>query len=138
MYFKSDLHESLFFDIIQQLKLGKQNKQYEVFAYMAAATEKQDIVQAFSQHDIEIDTILEQSETWSLSEKYLIELGFQFFNGSNFYYELVERDPYNPVDVPPWIEDEKRAKYPSFGEMLGRMDGENVNVIISAIRFISK
>ncbi|MGG1594190.1 hypothetical protein [Terribacillus saccharophilus] len=129
MYYKSDIHESLYKKILQQLSLTKPNTEYEAFAYLAASTEKTDLVQAFSSYEVDTEIIYDLSLKWSESEKYMLEIGFQLFNGSNLFYDEVDgqTDHYgDPV---------YNAKYPTWGKMLSSMDKENITVVLSAIDF---
>lgn len=113
MYFKSRYHEELFKIFISKLKCT--DRYYTGFAYVAAAIEKETLLKALDDHSVDYELLLNMSEAWSNSEKAMLEVAWQMFNGNNLYNE-------NEVN-----------QFPTINSIFTSLDEVNSRIVVEAI-----
>lgn len=87
MYFKNDKHRELYNEFMT--KMGSANdKEHVSFCYLCAATGKKVIGNYISSMEgVDYKGLCEKSAPWSSSEKALLELAYQLFDGSSLFSE---------------------------------------------------
>ena len=116
LYFKSDYQEELFESILK--KFRNDDVYYVGFAYVASAIYKKDVLKAVGDHEVDVDKLIKMSDVWSGSERAMLELAFQMFNGGNLYYE---------------DDEEEQPSFTTIESIFRSLDGENTQVAVKAI-----
>lgn len=88
-YYKGSFHEELHLKFMEKLKA--KDREYSSFSYVAAAIGKEDILSALDYYSIDYEALWDMSKVWSNSEKAMLEVAFQLFNGSNFFVDETEQ-----------------------------------------------
>lgn len=114
MYFKDEYHSDLYNEFIA--KLDGDDVYYKGFAYVASAIGKKGVVDAISKHRVKFDKLCEMAKYWSNTERAMLEVAYQMFNGRNLY------------------EDDEEIKFPTIDSMLRSLDSKNVTVVLEAIK----
>lgn len=113
MFFKSEYHEKLFETFISKLK--STDRYYTGFAYVAAAIEKETILKALDDHRVDYEMLLNMSGVWSNSEKAMLEVAWQMFNGRNLYDE------------------NEKIQFPTINSIFFSLDSDNSRIVLEAI-----
>jgi len=113
LFYKNQYHEELYNQFTS--KLNNDDTYYKAFAYVAAAIEKKEILNALDDCNIDKDLLLVMSKAWSYSERAMLEIAWQMFNDVNLY------------------EIEGEIKYPTIKSIFNSLDSENLKVVIEAI-----
>lgn len=114
MYFKSDYHEELYIQYIDQLQ--SEDVYYGSFAYLAAAIGKKSIIKALSDHSIDVGMLEEMADVWSSSERAMLEMAWQCFTGRNFFEDK-----------------DGEVRFPTLDHILYSLDKENTKIVIEAL-----
>lgn len=96
MYFKSDYHREIFEELIS--RFNSHDRYYVGFAYVASAIHKETITKVASDHELDYEKLIEMSGVWSNSERAMIELAYQMYNGGNLYYDYDDRPEYSTIN----------------------------------------
>lgn len=112
--FKNTHHEKLYFEFMN--KLNNKDQYYSGFAYVASAIQKDEIALALEDHSIDYEVLWKVSKVWSNSERAMLEVAWQVFNGGNFYED-----------------DEGDWSYPSIDSIFRSLDTANSKIVIEAI-----
>lgn len=113
LFFKNSYHEELYKKFIS--KLNNNDIYYTGFAYVAAATQKKDILSALNDHSVDYELLFEISKPWSRSEKAMLEGAWQMFNGSNLYDE------------------DDQIQFPNIRALFESLDPDNSRILVEAI-----
>jgi hypothetical protein len=85
MHFKNEKHKQLYYDFLHKLE-APNSKEYEAFCYLAAATGKKAIADYLdSMEGVNYKGLRDKAAPWSTSEKALLQLGYQLFDGSSLF-----------------------------------------------------
>lgn len=88
MYFKSDWHKQLYNQFLAKRDESYRDVYFKVFCYVAAATGKEQVGQVLvDNHRIDLEKLQEISGPYSSSEKALLELAIQLYNGNSLQGE---------------------------------------------------
>lgn len=97
-------------------RLKAEDREYSGFAYVAAAIQKDEIVTALDRYSIDYEALSEMAKGWSYSEKAMLEVACQIFNGGNFF-----------------ADEEGEWLFPSIGSVFKSLDSFNSKIVIEAI-----
>lgn len=114
VYFKDDDHKELFYLMMEKLKTD--DIDYTSFAYLASSIGKTELLDAVDARRVKHEQLLDLSSPYSSSEKAMIELGYQLFNGNNLY----ERD--------------EKPVFSTVNNIFYSLDSNNREVALSAIK----
>jgi hypothetical protein len=86
MYFKDEQHQMLYQNFLYLLEAEElDSAEYKVFCYLAAATKKRAIADYLSERGVDFKGLRQRALPWSTSEKALLQLGYQLFDGSSLF-----------------------------------------------------
>ncbi len=114
MEFKSEYHGEMYSEYIK--RLNNSDRFYRTFAFIAAAIGKKQIIDTLGDHEIDGEKLIYFARGWSTSERAMIELAYQCFNGGNLFFD---KDEY-PI-------------YPTLHDIMFSLDNANSGVVIQAL-----
>lgn len=106
LYFKDLKHQRCHSELLK--KADKDNKQVLAAVYALAATGKEKVKEYIQNDRIDFDSLFEDAELWSSSEKALIKLAATLYNSSTW-----------PVTI---------------GDVFYPLDTQNIQVVLDALK----